>query len=123
MTISPMAENHQPDRYNPVRRWLAGPLLLLVIVICAFWKITLAGSEYTWLESPDSAMQVLPWLQYEAREIHRGRVPLWDPHEIGGQSLIGQMQPAVASPLNWALLAMPPDRGGWLRTGFLDAWF
>src|SRR5580700_9342238 len=103
-----MVENHHPARLGPIRR-IAGPLVLLLIVCCAFWKITLTRGEYTWLDSPDLVNQVLPWLQLEASELHRGNLPLWDPHEGGGQSLIGQMQPGLVNPLNWVLFAMPLD--------------
>jgi hypothetical protein len=113
-----MVENHQHARLGPV----AGPLVMLLIVCCSFWRITLAHGDYTWLDSPDLAEQVLPWLQYEADTLHGGRVPLWDPHEGGGQSLIGQMQPGVVNPVNWLLFAMPLD-GGFLSRRWVDAYF
>ncbi|MCC7175949.1 MAG: hypothetical protein IT159_12200, partial [Bryobacterales bacterium] len=106
------------------RRWLSrlGPPLLLFL-ICAgfFWKIVLTN-QYTWLESPDLANQVLPWLQFQAGEWHRGRAPLWDPYQWGGQSLIGQAQPGVAYPLNWILFSLPL-KDGWLRQAWLHWYF
>lgn len=123
-----MAENHQVALIGPSRgkatrgvRRLAAPFALLLILICAFWKITLTRAEYTWLESPDLAYQVMPWLQYEAAELHRGNLPLWDPHEWAGQNLIGQAQPALVNPLSWPLFAAPLDRG-WLRRDVVTAW-
>src|SRR5579883_1181802 len=119
-----MAENHQPALIAPKRRSirdLAAPFALLLILVCAFWKITLTRAEYTWLESPDLAYQVMPWLQYEAAELHRGNLPLWDPHEWAGQNLIGQAQPALVNPLSWPLFAAPLDRG-WLRQDVVTAW-
>jgi hypothetical protein len=113
-----MAENHHAASIGPR---LAAPLALLLIIVCAFWKITLTGAEYTWLESPDLANQVMPWLEYEAAELHRGNIPLWDPHEWGGQSLIGQAQPGLVNPLIWPVLAAPLDRG-WLRRDVLTGW-
>ena len=83
---------------------------LLALVAGFYWQIAFS-SRYTWLENPDQALQVRPWLDYESREIHAGRLPLWDPYEWGGQSLIGQVQPGVANPLNWPLYAMPLDDG------------
>jgi hypothetical protein len=50
---------------------------------------------------------VLPWYQFEATEWHQGRFPIWDPHQWGGQSLIGQGQPGVAYPFNWILFLLP----------------
>jgi hypothetical protein len=83
---------------------------LLVLITGFYWKITLSRG-YTWLENPDQALQVRPWLDYEARELHAGRVPLWAPYEWGGQSLIGQVQPGLVNPLNWPLFAMPLREG------------
>jgi len=122
-----MAENHHSARFGPVPSFvmkrLAGPLLLFVIVCGAYWKITLAGAEYTWLDSPDLANQVLPWLQYEASEIHHGNIPLWDPYEWAGQSLIGQAQPGITNPISWPFLLMPLDSKGQLRLFPINAFF
>ena len=96
-------------------------LALLAALSAAFyWQIAFTN-RYTWLENPDQALQVRPWLDYEAREWHAGRVPLWDPYEWGGQSLIGQVQPGVANPLNWPLFAIPLADGH-LPTGALH-WY
>jgi hypothetical protein len=98
-------------------------LLLVFIVGGTFWKITLAGTEYTWLDSPDLANQVLPWLQYEASEIHHGNIPLWDPYEWAGQSLIGQAQPGIANPIGWPFLAMPLNSQGHMRLFWINGYF
>lgn len=97
------------------------PALLFVICAGFFWKLVLTN-QYTWLEGPDLAYQVLPWLQVQAGEWHRGRVALWDPYLWGGQSLIGQAQPGVAYPLNWLLFLMPL-KNGWLRQSLLHWYF
>ncbi len=91
-------------------RAFAGPILLLLIVVCFFWKLVLTN-QFTWLESPDFAYQVVPWFQYEAQQIQQHRIPLWDPFVFGGQSLIGQDQPGLAYPLNWLLFALPFSNG------------
>ena len=85
-------------------------VFLLAITVAFYWKLTVSDA-YTWLESPDMAFQVRPWLDFAAREFHAGRFPAWDPYLWGWQSLIGQVQPAVANPLHWILFAMPL-RGG-----------
>ncbi|HTS61058.1 MAG TPA: hypothetical protein VMH28_03485 [Candidatus Acidoferrales bacterium] len=102
------------------RRTLASVALLLALVAGFYWKITISG-QWTWLESSDIALQVRPWLDFQAREFHAGRIPLWDPYEWGGHSLIGQVQPGLASPLNWILFAMPL-REGHIPTGTLQ-WY
>src|SRR5262249_44154408 len=81
------------DRFRAV----AGPLILLLIVTGFFWK--LLTKQYTWLDQPDLAYQVMPWLQFQAASWHRGEAPLWDPHEWAGQPLPGQLQPGAAYPL------------------------
>lgn len=97
-------------RLPAIAQKLAGPALLLILVIGFFWKIVLTD-QYSWLESPDMANQVVPWLNYEAQQFHTHHIPLWDPFLFGGQSLIGQGQPGLAYPLNWILFSLPLHRG------------
>ncbi|HYL34567.1 MAG TPA: hypothetical protein VEV17_01495 [Bryobacteraceae bacterium] len=87
-----------------------GPAILLLIVIGFFWKLLLTD-QYSWLQAPDLAYQVLPWLDYQARQFHQHHFPIWDPFLFGGQSLIGQAQPGLAYPPNWLLFLAPLDRG------------
>jgi hypothetical protein len=118
-----VAEKHRPGRYRP-RRWLralTAPAILLAITIGFFWKLVLTG-QYTWLESPDMANQVLPWFQFQAGEWHRGHFPLWDPFPATGQSLIGQAQPGAAYPPNWILFSLPLNNG-WIRQAYLHWYF
>ncbi len=118
-----VAEKHQGGR-NRARRTvsaLAGPALLAAVVIGFYWKLVLTD-QYTWLESPDIAYQVLPWFQLQAGEWHRGRFPLWDPFHATGQSLIGQAQPGAAYPLNWILFSLPLNNG-WIRQAYLHWYF
>ncbi len=115
---------------NPIPRWdlrrmrnspLAGPALLLLLTVAMFWKLTLTD-QYTWMDHPDMVRQVLPWFEFQAREWHDGGLPLWDPHQWGGQPLLDQVQPGTAYPLNWILFATPL-RDGKLRTGYLHWYF
>ncbi|HXA49123.1 MAG TPA: hypothetical protein VNV86_02395 [Candidatus Acidoferrum sp.] len=89
-----------------MKRTTAALAILLVLTAAFYWKLTLT-SDWTWLEGPDFAIQVRPWLDLGAREFHAGRIPLWDPYEWAGHTLIGQVQPGIANPLNWILFAMP----------------
>jgi hypothetical protein len=105
--------------------WLqraAMALLLLAIAAGFYWKITLTN-QFTWFGSQegDIAAQVLPWLQFEAREFRHARFPLWDPHLWMGQPLLGQAQPGAAYPLNWLLFLMPL-RDGLIRIESLN-WY
>lgn len=101
-------------------RSFAGPVMLLLLTLGFFWKLTLTR-QYTCLNSPDMANQVLPWLDFQAREFHKGRIPLWDPHLWAGQSLIGQQQPGTAYPPNW-LLFLLPLKDGHIRIEFFH-WY
>src|ERR1017187_1831030 len=87
---------------HSVARALAGPAILLLIVIGFFWKLVLTD-QYSWLQAPDLSSQVVPWFQFQAVQFHLHRFPLWDPFLWGGQSLIGQAQPGLAYPFNWIL--------------------
>ena len=87
------------------------PLVLLVVfTVLFFWRLALSD-QFTFLDSPDLTYQVLPWYQVQARSWHNGEFPLWDPYQWVGQSLIGQMQPGAAFPLNWPLFLAPLDAG------------
>jgi hypothetical protein len=86
-------------------RRFSGPLLVVLIVLGFYWK--LLTKQYTWMDHPDMANQVLPWMQFEAVSMQRGEFPMWDPHLFGGQPLIGQIQPGAAYPLNWLLFLWP----------------
>lgn len=94
---------------------LLGPAVLALLTGVFFWKI-LFTTEYTWLENPDLAYQVLPWWEFQAREIHARRLPLWDPYHWAGQPLLAQGQPGAAYPLNWLLFALPLDNGALSRS-------
>ncbi len=105
---APEARPPNPDWFE--RR----PLVVLALLTVAFyWKLTLT-TQFTHLESPDLAYQVLPWYQFQARSMQAGVFPLWDPWQWAGQSLLGQMQPGAAFPLNWPLFLAP------LKEGYLD---
>jgi hypothetical protein len=93
---------------------------LLAISIGLYWKLTLSD-RYTWLENPDHANLIRPWLDYEARELHAGRLPLWDPYLWAGQPLLAQMEPGLANPFNWPLFAWPL-RDGHIALGALH-WY
>jgi len=98
----------QPHAFRTATRFVTsiqGPLVLVLICVVLSWKLVLTD-QYTWLNGPDFANQVLPWFQFEAQQWHHGHFPLWDPYHWGGQSLIGQNQPGVVNPLNWILFLL-----------------
>jgi hypothetical protein len=105
---------------NLARRW-AAPAVLCLLVILVYWRLTLTH-QYTFLEGPDHSYQVLPWMQYQAGEWHRGRIPLWDPTSWIGQPLLAQVQPTSANPLSWTLFLAPLEHG-WIRQDVLHWYF
>ena len=117
----PVAENHQPDWKRAWLRKLAAPVALLVISVLFHWKLVLTN-QYTWLETPDMANLVMPWMQFQASEWHAGRFPMWDPNSWTGQPLFGQGQPGSAYPLNWLMFWTPLNSHGWLRQDVLH-WY
>ena len=44
---------------------------LLALTAGFYWKLTISR-EWTFLESPDQANVVRPWLDFQAREFHAG---------------------------------------------------
>ncbi|BDC51498.1 hypothetical protein F183_A38140 [Bryobacterales bacterium F-183] len=63
-------------------------LLLCVLVILVNWRLVFTG-EYSWLEAQGIFERVLPLMQFQAGELHRWRLPIFDPYSPGGQPLIG----------------------------------
>jgi hypothetical protein len=118
-----VAEKHHTDWKPALLRWSSagGPAVLLAIFICFFWRLLLSN-QYTWMDNPDIANQVLPWDQFQAGEWHSGAMPLWDPYLWGGQPLVGQMQPGAVYPPNW-LLFLAPLRRGWIRQSYMHWYF
>ena len=96
------------------------PLLLLLLIVAFYWKLTLT-KQFDWMWNPDLSQQVLPWFIAQARQWHSGHFPLWDPYLWAGQPFIGQAQPGAVYPLNWILFLLPM-RGGVIRMGFLQ-WY
>ena len=90
------------DFLATLARRAAPALILFAATVAIHWKLTLTN-QYTWLDGSDLTRQILPWFQVEAAEIRHLRLPLYDMHQWGGQSLIGQDQPGVLFPLNWLL--------------------
>lgn len=97
------------------------PALLVSSVITVFWKLALT-KQYTFLESPDLANQVMPWLQAQVYAIRHWSVLIWDPYEWFGLPLLGELQPGVASPFTF-LLALAPLHDGHIQPFYVGLWF
>jgi hypothetical protein len=86
------------------------PVLLFLITVLFFWRLTLT-SQYTWLEGPDNARELLPWFQAQCEQWHNHHFPLWDPHTWAGQPIPGQVQLGALNPLNWLMFSVPLSHG------------
>jgi hypothetical protein len=59
----------------------------------------------------DPVWQFVPWLRLAREEILHGRLPLWNPHQDGGEPLLGNAISALGSPLYWPPLLLGIDPG------------
>ena len=99
---------------------LALPAVVLTCVLF-YWKLALSP-EYVWFDHPDMCYIEIPRLQYQAREMHQGRFPLWDTNLWMGQPMLGQTQPGPVFPLNLLFLLLPMNNG-YLDFRFLNWYF
>lgn len=104
-----------------LKRLALAPVLLVLLIICFDWRLVFS-KEFTWLEAPGVYERTLPLLQFQAGEVHKLRLPLWDPYTNGGQPLLTWDQPSALYPPHLALLAMP-FKSGWLRQSTLHWYF
>ncbi len=75
------------------------------------WAPALAGRGPEGQVLSDPVWQFVPWLHFARKELRAGRLPLWNPHQNGGQPLLGNAQSALGSPLVWPVLALGVARG------------
>jgi hypothetical protein len=55
----------------------------------------------------DSTTQFEPWLDYSARRLWSGSLPLWNPDNMLGAPFLGNMVSSLFSPFNWPYLLWP----------------
>lgn len=82
-----------------------------MVICCGFyWRLTLS-TEYTWIDSHDLVHMEAPRFQFQARQWHLGKFPLWDPHQWCGQPFLGELTGA-ANPVNWPFFWLPLRKSG-----------
>ena len=96
-------------------------IAVAALIICLQWRLVFSD-EYTWLDAPGVWDHHLPLLQYQAGEVHKYRLPLWDPYTDGGQPLLGWPTPSPVYPPHLLMLAMPLKQG-WLQMWVLHLWY
>jgi hypothetical protein len=92
---------------------LLAPAMLALLMIGLNWRL-LFSTEFTWLELPGIYEHTLPLMQFQAGEIHKYRLPLWDPYTNAGRPLLGWNLPSALYPPHLLMLALPL-KNGWLR--------
>ena len=90
-------------RFLPVvrlRNALLAPAVLLLLLVILYWKLIAAPSDNVWFDHYDLCQLQVPRLQFFARSIHAGHLPLWNPNTWAGQPVLGSGQPGLLNPLN-----------------------
>jgi hypothetical protein len=85
-----------------------------------YWKLVSAPSENVWFDHYDDCQLQIPRLQFFARSIHAGHLPLWDPYTWAGVPVLGSGQPGLLNPLNLLFTSVFPLTGGELSFGELN---
>lgn len=65
----------------------------------------------------DPPFQMQPWLHFALEELRAGRLPLWNPHNGGGQPLLANYQSSLLSPWNLPFLVLPFGMALWVSAG------
>ena len=67
----------------------------------------------------DHVQQFYVWHYLAAQSMQSdGRIPLWNPHFLGGQPLLANAQPALYYPVNWLLFWLNPGLVAAIRSMF-----
>jgi hypothetical protein len=98
-------------------------VVLALLTTAFYWKLATPLGEFVWFDHPDMCWLEIPRLTFQARELDRGRFPLWDQHVWMGQPLIGQAQPGPIYPLNLLMMLAPLDSGHYIRFRTLNVYF
>jgi hypothetical protein len=69
----------------------------------------------------DSVLAFEPWLAYSAQRLRAGALPLWNPDNMLGAPLIGNMQSGVFYPINWVYFLLPGP-GAFALMAWLKLW-
>lgn len=55
----------------------------------------------------DIPLIIEPWLEYGAKRIHSGELPLWNPDNMLGAPFLGNDQSGIFYPVNWLYFLLP----------------
>ena len=103
-----------------LRNALLAPAVLLLLLVILYWKLISAPSTNVWFDHYDLCQLQIPRLEFFARSIHAGHLPLWNPHTWAGQPVLGSGQPGLLNPLNLLFTSVFPLSGGELSFSVLN---
>ena len=83
-----------------------GAVVFLACVLGFFYWGFLSGRCFIW---EDTLTQFYPYVNYFARSIHSGRLPLWFPGVHDGMPFYCDPQSSVFYPLQWLLIPFVRD--------------
>lgn len=82
------------------------PFTLLTVIFSAFSGAFLSSGTFT---GSDFVQIHYPQLQFVVRNLMEGTIPLWNPHQFLGYSVVGNPQYGLFYPPNWLLLFFGED--------------
>ncbi|HEY1549257.1 MAG TPA: hypothetical protein VGG28_15635 [Kofleriaceae bacterium] len=95
------------------KRVVACVALGYAILVCALWHRTIFGGQ---IGGWDCVLEYWPDLEFQARSIGHGALPLWCPWSLGGYPFVADLQSGFYSPVNWIciVLGLGLGAGAWL---------
>ena len=96
-----------------LNRWRDAVALALVglVPFGTYWRLWVAGRRAEYLYG-DTCGLYWPDLVYLYRAFTHLQLPLWNPFERGGVSMLSEPEAGVLYPLNWLLVAIGAVSGG-----------
>ncbi len=106
-------------------RWLLP--VLLVLGCCLFYSnVWPFNRDKGILQGHDLARYTYPYFDFIAHEVHQNHeLPLWNPHELSGFSIIGAGEVNVFYPPNWLIFIIETKKAVALNLilhGFIGMW-
>ncbi len=90
------------------RDWLAVGALAAATV-GFFWRQIFTDKAWTPAGGGDLASFIYPMLQFTARHLKAGELPLWNPYLYGGAPFAADIQAMILYPVNWLFLLLSPE--------------
>ena len=103
-----MAWNDSRGRRGGLAAWDVLALFVLAAIGCAFWEwnVVHSGEAFS-LQNFDQFSEFYPRHSFAAATLREGRLPLWDPHQIGGLPFLATYQGGVLYPPNLLYSVLP----------------